>query len=165
VAIRTHFDVDHTCGHTVEHDLSARPADKRAAFARWLAARECTDCWKTTRETEGPSTQEWLEARRAQEQAEARAWATRYDMPPLDGPPKTLDWGERSRHQLVVAAHTALVVEGTWGETDWTPVEEKARTITRAGWWIDQRDADGADLPELLEAATSNDIGTENPFR
>jgi hypothetical protein len=86
-------------------------------------------------------------------------------MPPLDGPPKTLDWGERSRHQLVAAAYTTLIVEGTWDEADWAPVEEKARTITRAGWWIDQRDADGTDLPELLEAATENDLGTENPFR
>lgn len=35
----------------------------------------------------------------------------------------------------------------------------------RAGWWIDQRDAEGSDLPELLDAATSEDTGTENPFR
>jgi hypothetical protein len=39
-----------------------------------------------------------------------------------------------------------------------------ARTVTRTGWWIEQRDADGADLLELLNAATETDRGTENPF-
>ncbi|MFD9441244.1 hypothetical protein ACFWBR_24820 [Streptomyces sp. NPDC060006] len=39
------------------------------------------------------------------------------------------------------------------------------RTVTRVGWWIDQRDAEGTDLPELLDAATSDDTGTEKPFR
>ncbi|MFD5765334.1 hypothetical protein ACFWIN_05875 [Streptomyces sp. NPDC127049] len=55
--------------------------------------------------------------------------------------------------------------EGTWDEADWAVLEEKIRTIGRAGWWIDQRDAEGTDLPELLDAATSDDIGTENPHR
>ncbi|GEC08439.1 hypothetical protein SSP24_60940 [Streptomyces spinoverrucosus] len=86
-------------------------------------------------------------------------------MPPLEGPQRALDWGERCRHQLMTDAHTALVVEGTWDEADWAQLEEKARTITRAGWWIDQPDADGADLLELLDAATEADRGTENPFR
>lgn len=86
-------------------------------------------------------------------------------MPPLEGPEKALAWGERSRHQLVTAAYSALVSEGTWDEADWTVLEDKVRTIARAGWWIDQRDAEGSDLPELLDAAASNDVGTENPFR
>ena len=64
----------------------------------------------------------------------------------------------------MTAAHTALVPEGTWDDADWAELEEKARAITRAGWWIDQRDADGTDLLELLEAANEADHGTENPF-
>lgn len=83
-------------------------------------------------------------------------------MPPLEGPERTLDWAERSRHQLMSAARAALVVEGTW---DWAELEEKARTITRAGQWIDRREADGADLLELQDAASESDRGTENPFR
>ncbi|MEU6085314.1 hypothetical protein ABZ865_00645 [Streptomyces sp. NPDC047085] len=42
-------------------------------------------------------------------------------------------------------------------------VEEAARTITRAGWWIDQRSSEPGDLTELLEAATGADRPTENP--
>lgn len=159
------WTVEHRCGHEVVHDLSDRPVDRRAGFARWLAERDCTDCWKAARDTGPESTQEWLAAKRAEEQQAAADWAARFDMPPLEGPERALDWGERSRHQLMTAAHTALVTEGTWDETDWAALEEKARTVTRAGWWIDQRDADGADLVELLDAATTQDLGTENPFR
>ncbi|MFJ8794582.1 hypothetical protein [Streptomyces sp. NPDC102462] len=107
----------------------------------------------------------WLAAKRAEEQQAAAEWAAKFDMPPLEGPERALDWGDRSRHQLMTAAHTALVIEGAWNEADWADLEAKARTINRAGWWIDQREADGADLLELLDAATEQDRGTENPFR
>ncbi|MGW1015457.1 hypothetical protein [Streptomyces niveus] len=163
--VPTEWTVEHSCGHSVVHDLSGRPADRRAGFARWLAIRDCTDCWKAARDTDSESTEQWLAAKRAQEQQAAAEWATKFDMPPLEGPEKALDWGERSRHQLMTAAHTALVTEGTWAEEDWAVLEEKARTVTRAGWWIDQRDAEGADLLELLEAAGETDRGTENPYR
>ncbi|MGW3240669.1 hypothetical protein [Streptomyces olivaceus] len=147
------------------HDLSNRPADRRAGFARWLATKDCTDCWKAARDADTESKEEWLAARRAAELEAARAWAKRFDMPPLEGPEKALDWGERSRHQLMTDAHTTLVAEGTWDEADWAELEEKARAVSRAGWWIDQRDSEGTDLLELLEAAGEDDHGTENPFR
>jgi len=140
-------------------------ADRRAGFARWLEGRDCTDCWKAARDSDTESKEAWLAAKRAEEQQAAREWAEQFDMPPLEGPAKALGWGERSRHQLMTAAHTALVVEGSWDEADWAELEEKARAITAAGWWIDQRDAEGTDVLELLDAATEADRGTENPFR
>ncbi|MFG2996576.1 hypothetical protein [Streptomyces sp. NPDC048340] len=166
MAVHTTWTVTHTpCGHEVEHDLSDRPADRRAGFARWLSGRDCTDCWKAARSSDTVSREEWLAARRATEQAAAKEWAHQFDMPPLEGPERALDWGERSRHQLVTTAYTALVAEGTWMDADWACLEEKIRTVTRSGWWIDQRDAAGVDLPELLDAAEDDDRGTENPFR
>ncbi|MEE1797403.1 hypothetical protein PUR57_01640 [Streptomyces sp. JV176] len=145
--------------------MSDRPADRRAGFARWLAGRDCTDCWKAARGADTESKEQWLAAKRAEEQQAAAEWARKFDMPPLEGPERALEWGERSRHQLVKAAHTALVAEGAWDEADWAELEERARMIARAGWWIDQRDAEGSDLPELLDAAGEGDRGTENPFR
>ncbi|GCD41865.1 hypothetical protein [Streptomyces paromomycinus] len=166
MTVRTTWTVDYACGHSGERDLSDRPADKRASFARWLATKDCTDCWKAARDGDRASKEEWLATKRAEEAAAATEWARKFDMPPLEGPVKALDWGERCRHQLVTAAHTALVLDGDWDEADWGRVEEQARAVTRAGWWIDQRDAEGTDLPELLEAATDDDRGgTENPFR
>ncbi|MGW4200332.1 hypothetical protein [Streptomyces sp. NPDC004726] len=165
MAVRTRWDVVHSCGHEWTHDLSGRPADQRAGYARWLTGRDCTDCWRAARSTDSASREEWLASRRAAEQQAAADWAAKFDMPPLEGPGKILGWGERCRHHLVTAAHTALVVEGDWDEAHWTVLEEKARTVTRAGWWLDQREADSTDLPELLDAATETDRGTENPFR
>ncbi|MFD7137032.1 hypothetical protein [Streptomyces sp. NPDC059894] len=165
MAVRRQWTVEHACSHRVVHDLSNRPADKRAGFARWLASKDCTDCWKAARDADTESKQEWLAAKRTEEQEAAVAWAKQFDMPQLEGLEKALDWGERSRHQLMTAAHTALVAEGTWDEADWAELEEKARVMTLAGWWIDQRDADGSDLLELLDSATEADRGTENPFR
>ena len=165
MAVHTIWTVVHTCGHEITHDLSDRPADRRAAFARWLTQRDCSGCWKAARETDTAGKEEWLAAKRAEEQHAAAEWAEQFDMPPLEGPEKTLAWGERSRHQLVTAAYTGLVTEGSWDDADWAVMEEKVRTVTRAGWWIDQRDTDGTDLPELLDAATGSDLGTENPFR
>ncbi|WP_193097200.1 hypothetical protein [Streptomyces sp. C8S0] len=165
MAVRTKWTVEHSCSHQVIHNLSDRAADLRVGFARWLAGRDCTDCWKASRDADTAAKEQWLAARRAEEQAAAKEWAERFDMPPLEGPERALDWGERSRFQLVTAAYTALVTEGTWDEADWAVLEEKIRTVTRTGWWIDQREADATDLPELLHAATSADIGTENPYR
>ncbi|WP_338676809.1 hypothetical protein V1460_30445 [Streptomyces sp. SCSIO 30461] len=165
MAVHTRWTVEHQCGHDVVHDLSERPADRRASFARWLAGRDCTDCWKAARDADTQSSKEWLAAKRAAEQQAATEWTTKFGMPPLEGFEKALGWGERSRHQLMTAAYTALVTEGTWEEADWAALEDKARSITRAGWWIDQRDAEATDLLELLDSATETDRGTENPFR
>ncbi|MFI7356106.1 hypothetical protein ACIBTP_19430 [Streptomyces avidinii] len=112
MAVRTTWTVIHACGHSVEHNLSDRPADRRAGFTRWLSGRDCTDCWKASRTGDNLSRDEWLAARRAAEQAAAKEWAEQFDMPPLDGPERALEWGERSRHQLVTTAYTALVTEG-----------------------------------------------------
>lgn len=161
--VATRWNIDHPCGHQVEHDLSNRPADKRAGLARWLGTKDCTACWKATRDGDTESREAWLAGKRAEEQAAADEWAAKFSMPPLEGPERALAWGERSRHQLVTAAYEGLVVEGSWDESEWATLEEAVRGIRRAGWWIDQRDAEGSDLPELVEAASDTDRGNENP--
>ncbi|TQE34210.1 hypothetical protein Sipo8835_15810 [Streptomyces ipomoeae] len=106
----------------------------------------------------------WLENKRAQEQAEADSWAKQYRMPPLDGTDRAVACGCRCRHQLMTAAYTALVLEGDTTEPEWEALEDTVRTVTRAGWWIDQREAEPGDLPELLQAASAADRPTENPY-
>lgn len=101
--------------------------------------------------------------RRAAEQAAADIWADQFAMRTLDGPERAVAWASRCRHHLVTAAHTLLVVEGELDNTDWADIEDAAHTLTRAGWRLDRRDADPADLPELLTAATSADRPTESP--
>ncbi|MFC9327922.1 hypothetical protein [Kitasatospora sp. NPDC057015] len=164
MAVRTRWVTTHACGHEVEHDLAARPADRRAGYARWLAGRDCTDCWRAHRDGNAADRAAWLENKRAEEQSAAAEWAARFRMPLLDGPEKAIAWGERSRHQLMAGAYRDLVVEGSLDEAAWQEIEEQARTVDRAGWWIDQREAPPGDLPELLAAATDADRSTENPY-
>ncbi|MCX4393315.1 hypothetical protein [Streptomyces sp. NBC_01767] len=60
MAIRTAWKIVHICGHEVTHDLSNRPADRRAGFARWLEGRDCTDCWKAARDSDTESKEDVL---------------------------------------------------------------------------------------------------------
>jgi hypothetical protein len=138
LAVRTTWTVDHACGHRIDHDLSARRVDERAGYARWLETRSCTDCWRAAHTADAAATREWIAARRAEEEKAASEWAGQYDMPPLAGSEKAVAWGNRCRYQLVTAAYSALVAEGDTGEQQWAEIEEAARALDRAGWWIDQ---------------------------
>lgn len=58
MAVRKSWNIHHRCGRSVDHDLSNRPAEKRAGFARWLTGKECTDCWKAAQEGDGTGKEE-----------------------------------------------------------------------------------------------------------
>ncbi|WP_327660468.1 MULTISPECIES: hypothetical protein [unclassified Streptomyces] len=163
MAVKKLWTIDHACGHIAEADLANRPADRRAGYARWLTGRDCTDCWRASRDQAHGTQTAWLAHKRAEEQLAAEEWSEQYRMPPLEGTERAVDWAVRCRHQLVTAAYTTLVVEGTSSETEWEAVEDLIRQVSNAGWWLDQRDVDPADLPELLEAASGADQPTENP--
>lgn len=163
MAVKKIWTITHSCGHEAERDLSGRPADRRAGYAEWLAKQECTDCWRASKKGDEQDKAAWLEAKRAEEQAESEAWSEQYRMPPLEGTERAVAWGVRCRHQILSAAYAALVLEGETSEAEWEGIEDVARTITRAGWWIDQRASEPGDLTELLEAATERDRPVENP--
>ncbi|MGV9791010.1 hypothetical protein [Streptomyces sp. NPDC003435] len=164
MAVKTIWPINHACGHQTERDLSDRAAARRAGFADWLAKQECTDCWRASKEGDEQDKAAWLKAKRAEEQAESESWSRQYQMPPLEGTARAIAWGARCRHQVLATAYTALVLEGETSETEWERIEEAARTVTRAGWWIDQRTSEPDDLDELLQAATETDRPTENPY-
>ncbi|MFI2116705.1 hypothetical protein ACH489_19770 [Streptomyces rubiginosohelvolus] len=84
-------------------------------------------------------------------------------MTPLEGTDRAVAWGVRCRHQIRATAYTTLVLDGETDETEWEAIEEAARRVTHAGWWIDQRSSEPGDLTELLRAATEADRPTENP--
>ncbi|GAA3168059.1 hypothetical protein GCM10017688_15330 [Streptomyces ramulosus] len=42
MAVKTIWQIAHSCGHSAERDLSDRAADRRAGFAAWLAKQECS---------------------------------------------------------------------------------------------------------------------------
>jgi len=163
MAIKTTWPVAHACRHTTSHDLSSKPADKRAGLARWLSHKDCTNCWRSAQTDGGSplSKQEWITQRRAQQSAAIADWEQQRAMPDLDGSAKARDWAARSRHGLLRAAYQALVESGAMPEAQFDAViETPAKRITAASWWIDNRDTDPSDIQQLLEAASRDHAST-----
>ncbi|MET8412042.1 hypothetical protein ABZV34_28735 [Streptomyces sp. NPDC005195] len=78
MAVKTIWQITHSCGHQAARDLSDRAADRRAGFAEWLAKQECTACWRAAKGGDEEDKAAWLEAKRAEEQAESDAWSEQY---------------------------------------------------------------------------------------
>ena len=170
MAVKTTRETHHARRHSVcrtlaFHDLSARRPSDRAGYARWLSTTDCADCWKAGRDAAAARERAaWLAGRRAEELAETEAWATRTGMPPLEGSDKAMEWGRQVRYELLAAAHDTLgVADNDFAER----VENPARHLDSASWWIDQRDTTPADLEELVTDAAANETGassSENPY-
>ena len=165
MAVRITWDVEHACGHGQAHDLSSKRVSDRAGFARWLAGRDCTDCWTRERDTAtGRDRDAWLAERRAEELSAVDTWEAKAGMPPLEGSDKAVEWARKVRHQLLAAAFDNM---GCPDDADFTEqIEAPARMVVSASWWIDQRDADPSDLAELLADAAVDGAThvNENPY-
>jgi hypothetical protein len=91
MAVETTWDVGHSCGHPQAHDLSAKRVKQRAGYARWLATKDCSDCWHAERERQTNHQRDrWIAARQAEECAEVEAWEALegmgvFDFGPIDG--------------------------------------------------------------------------------
>jgi len=164
MAVKTTWEVNHSCGHEQVHDLSGKRVSERAGYAKWLGTKDCSDCFFSKRDaTAGKDRETWLAERRAAELVEIETWETRSDMGPLDGSEKAVEWGRKVRFQLMAGAFESMGLS----EDDFAiHVEAPARQVTRASWWIDQRDSDPEDLAELVaDAATTGEAGiNENPY-
>lgn len=164
MAVKTTWTVTHVCGHSQDHDLSDKRPSERAGFARWLSGKECSACWRASKDKEkGQDREAWLAERRAAEAREIEAWEQRTGMPALDGSEKQVQWARRVRRDLLTAAHDAWLDGGRTEEEFVKQVETPAKTLLRAHWWIDQREADAADVPELVDDAAESE-GSENPW-
>ncbi|KQQ18756.1 hypothetical protein ASF48_17720 [Rathayibacter sp. Leaf299] len=164
MALPTVFEIEHSCGHVAERDLSDKPAGKRAGLAEWLGKSPCFDCFKAENaSTVSAEVKAGREARRA----EAIEWATTHELAVLRGTDKQKDWAFRVRHEMLAASYEALVVGDGMAESDYDKsVLEPARLVDFAGWWIDNRNVEVRDLPELLADAGLDEraSSTENPL-
>jgi hypothetical protein len=168
MGIKTVWPIEHICGHREDHDLSAKRPSERAGYARWLATKDCSGCWRATRDAQHATDNEtWLAERRTEEATAIRTWETRAGMYDLDGSERSAPWGAHVRYQLLSAAHEHHVTDGAMSDDEYeSRFEVPARTVTSASWWIDQRDTDPADLEELL-ADVAVDVTAqvqENPY-
>jgi hypothetical protein len=161
--VQTTWTVAHSCGHGQDHDLSSRSPSDRAGFARWLAKKECSSCWRAGRDKADSKEREaWLAERRATEATEIEAWEKRAGMPVLDGSDKQVEWARRVRRYLLTAGHDWWLDAGRDEDDFASRIEAPARSITGAGWWIDQRESTPEDLAALV--ADGAETAGENPF-
>lgn len=170
--VKTHWEIKYSCGHTGTEDLSNRKPDRRAGFAKWWGKRRvCRDCFNANRKNDGEGwiedKDEWLRSKRAEEDAAAQQWAQDAKMPPLTGSEKAAAWASRVRHQAVVSLYS-WAVEEEHAPDDYDQAEEIARSIDRAGWWLDQREQIENDPEALLEllnsAAADEGVDCENTY-
>jgi len=168
MAIRTTWTVGHACGHDQDHDLSNKRPSARASYAKWLATKECSTCWRTERDRcAEKETEAWLAERRAEKSAEIESWERRSRMPGLDGSDKAVPWARQVRYELVVAACDHAQTVGVFDSAFGAELESHARRVTSASWWIDQRHTEAEDIAELVADAAADpavDTGTENPL-
>ena len=165
MAVKTIWPVQYTCGHTENRDLSDKPAGKRASSAKWFGEHlVCSRCFKKQNGSDESDAER--DARHAKEAEQIREDAERDGLPiNLVGTEKQVPWALRIRAELIRGAYEALVQEGELTDADFEDqVLVPARPIDRARWWIDNKDADAADLPELLADPGTMDAGasTEN---
>lgn len=159
MAIAKVWSIDHQCGHSVERDLSDRKPDKRAGFAKWLASTECFECYKKSNRAE-------FEKKRAEELkrelADAEVYETRSGLEPLSGSEKQVAWARRIRVQVLASLYEQ--VEGGQKDESWfeAAVLAPARLIVTARWWIDNKDFEIEDWPELLASGVESADANEN---
>ena len=165
MAIKTVWPVTCTCGHIENRDLSDKPAGKRAASAKWYGEHfVCGKCFKKSNGS-SESDQE-RDARHEAEAEELRVEAERDGLPvDLVGSEKQVPWALRVRGELIRGAYAALVETEQMTEADFqAQVLVPAQPLDRARWWIDNREQEPVDLPELLADPGVLDEGasTEN---
>ena len=164
MAVKTVWPIHHQCGHDQDHDLSEKRASERAGFARWLADRDCAECWRTSREAkETRASQTRFTERSGHRAHRISLWERRSRMPHLEGSGKAIEWARRVRFDLLTAAYACVDTEDGFVVS----VEEPAKSITSASWWIDQRDADPESLSELVLDAVGDCVtntGSGSPY-
>ncbi|WP_024821102.1 hypothetical protein [Arthrobacter sp. 31Y] len=165
MAIATSLSIKYKCGHTQSTDLSKVPAGRRKAHAYGLGKnRVCGRCFAAGN-AEGREA--FLAERNAQTLAEAESFETDHDLPPLEGSEKQISWATRTRYEMLSTALEELTGNGAMSEEDFvTRIVEPARKILKPSWWIDNKDAEPADIEELVTTAVDEDelVETENPY-
>jgi hypothetical protein len=161
--IATEFELTFGCGHVGTIDLSALPADRRGGRVAYLQDKGlCGDCFETTREQRRElERKSWVTARRKEEDAEATQWAHTESYAPLAGSARQVAFAVRVRFDLMRRLYEWAVQEDH-DPAGYNRVEQTAKGIDTARWWLDQRPLvmeKIGDLVELLDAAAATHDG------
>ncbi|QCU77947.1 hypothetical protein E7744_06940 [Citricoccus sp. SGAir0253] len=161
MAIATKLLVQFKCGHAEAKDLESTPPGKRKAKAFGLGKNfVCSRCFKALRRDE-------LDRHNRDLLVQAQGFEEDHGLPELSGSEGQVPWATRLRYQVL----TDLIEAADSHRPVFDPgqVIEVAKSLVRAGWWIDNtRDPDLTvdDLLTLITTAIDEDdlVATENPF-
>ncbi|MBB5748031.1 hypothetical protein [Micrococcus sp. TA1] len=161
MAIPTTLSIQFKCGHSETKDLASTPAGKRKARAFGLGKNYvCSRCFKASRSDDFDKYKQEL-------LIQAQGFEEDHGLPELTGSEEQVRWATRLRYQrltdLIEAAETHQPA------FDAEHVIEVAKSLVRAGWWIDntkEKDLEVDDLLTLITTAVDEDdlVATENPF-
>lgn len=162
MAIPTTFRIKFTCGHTETKDLSDTPAGKRKARAFGLGKNfVCKKCFAA-------QGQDDLEKKNTQVLVAAQGFEEEHGLPVLEGTEKQVSWATRTRYEALTEI---LDADPDKLSQPAEQVIEVSKSLTRAGWWLDNttdKELTVEDLVELIttgiDEADDDHITTENPF-
>lgn len=161
MAIPTTLSIQFKCGHAEAKDLSSTPPGKRKAKAFGLGKNYvCSRCFKASRRDEiDKYNQDLL--------IESQGFDEQHSLPELTGSEGQVPWATRLRYQRLTTLIDAADTHQPAFDAD--HVIEVAKSLVRAGWWIDNtrdKDLEVDDLLTLITTAIDEDdlVTTENPF-
>lgn len=135
------YTVKHICGHTHEHGLIGKNADRERRLA-WLETVDCPECYKAKQQAEREAAN--------QKAAEDNAAA---GLPALTGTEKQVAWAETIRAEKMVALNQLIadmeqyIAKPESSESQrkalrlGIKIVQKVQAVDNAVWWIDNRDA------------------------
>lgn len=89
------FEIEFTCGHIEDRDLSDKPAGERRGYAAWLEKQKCTACWQ--RSSKRKISKE-VQAERVATLESALEDRERSGLPLLLSSEKQVSWAAELRH-------------------------------------------------------------------
>lgn len=161
MAIATALPVQFKCGHSETKDFSSTPPGKRKAKAFGLGKNfVCSRCFKASR-------REDLERQNQEVLIHAQGFDEEHGLPELTGSDKQIRFATRIRYQVLSDIITTAENDRQSFEPE--QVVDAAKSLVRAGWWLDnttEKHLNVDDLITLITTAIDEDdlVGTENPF-
>ncbi|MGM7669285.1 hypothetical protein [Microbacterium sp. A93] len=161
MSIPTKFPIRFTCGHIETKDLASTLAGKRKAKAFGLGKNlVCSKCFRS-------SNREERNRENRQQLIDAQTFDEEHGLPELTGSDKQIAWATRNRDQVLTEIIGSDETDSDRAEAD--QVVEAVKSLTRAGWWLDNttdKDLDVEDLIELITTAIdeTDAVINENPF-
>ena len=132
-----HYDVGHSCGHTVEVELFGK-VSHRYEKIEWMERQLCPDCYREMKQEE-----------RKQENERAAKLAKSLSFSQLEGSEKQVAWATTIRQKVYENICQSDTEHPSFG---YALVAEAISLELSAKWWIDNRSVDYLRISKMIAA-------------